>query len=138
MKLHKWAKLDTDYQKKIIKILGTKEQSQKSDAIDRPTEQRRFHYTLMDTVGEEWLKRHNALNGLGKEQYREYLKSPEWEEKRDAVLFRDEYKCRACGAASPEVRLHVHHLTYDRKFNESLYDLVTLCETCHKLAHAGD
>ena len=68
---------------------------------------------------------------LFKEVYAEYLKSSEWKAKRDAVLRRDDHRCRFCGASATEV----HHLTYDRKYNEPLYDLVSICSECHKAVH---
>jgi hypothetical protein len=61
-----------------------------------------------------------------------YLQSPAWREKRQQVLERDSFTCQTCGARN--VPLQVHHKTYDRVFNESLYDLISLCEPCHQQA----
>lgn len=66
--------------------------------------------------------------------YYAYLRSPEWERKRDEVLARAGYRCEQCGAVS--VYLQVHHLTYANLYHEPLNDLLCLCETCHKERHA--
>jgi len=85
-----------------------------------------------DSIGAQWDKRVKKINSLHKSQYALYLRSPEWQAKRQLVLTRDHRKCQVCGSKNP---LEVHHLTYARKYNESLYDLVTLCDVCHKIAH---
>lgn len=92
-----------------------------------------------DDLERELIKRHTslyyALEKLHEELYHEYLaNSPEWEARRNAVMFRDGYKCRICG----EDANHVHHLTYERKFNESIYDLIAVCERCHTMIHNLD
>ncbi len=64
--------------------------------------------------------------------YQEYLQTPEWRQKREQVLERDNYCCRVCNS---DERLHVHHRTYARRGNEDLEDLTTLCEECHERFH---
>lgn len=66
------------------------------------------------------------------EEYKEYLNSIEWKNKREQVLKRDKYKCKRC---ANNVNLHVHHGTYARIFKENLDDLFTLCIGCHELYH---
>ena len=82
------------------------------------------------TIKKVW-EAHRREKLLFKETYAEYLKSPEWKVKRNAVLVRDGHRCRLCGNTATEV----HHLTYDRKYNESLYDLVAVCRECHQAVH---
>jgi len=84
------------------------------------------------TISREWDRRCITIKRLHKTQYALYLRSPEWQHKRQLVLNRDGRKCQVCESRE---KLEVHHLTYARKYNESLYDLVTLCETCHEIAH---
>jgi 5-methylcytosine-specific restriction endonuclease McrA len=69
-----------------------------------------------------------ALRGY----YKEYLQSDAWKAKRKAVLIRDQLRCQLCGH---EKNLHVHHVTYDRIYNEDLEDLITLCSDCHSTLH---
>lgn len=65
--------------------------------------------------------------------YQTYLKSPSWDRKRRKVLKRDEYRCQL--NYSHTGKLHVHHKTYERIGKERLSDLITLCESCHRLIH---
>lgn len=60
--------------------------------------------------------------------YEEYLDSPEWKEKQQAVLERDGHRCVACNRPD---QLEIHHRTYERIGNELLSDLTTLCRACH-------
>lgn len=65
-------------------------------------------------------------------EYWDYLHSPMWYEKRDAVLRRDRYCCRVCGSRE---RVDVHHINYKRIFHERDSDLMVLCNSCHRLVH---
>ena len=67
-----------------------------------------------------------------KEQYYEYLRSPEWDRLRKRVFKRDRYQCTKCGSRR---KLQAHHLTYKRVFHEWLSDLITVCRKCHKKIH---
>lgn len=64
--------------------------------------------------------------------YKEYLQSDAWKAKRKAVLIRDGLRCVLCGH---EKNLHVHHVTYDRIYDEDLEDLITVCHVCHSGLH---
>ena len=64
--------------------------------------------------------------------YDDYMKSVEWEEKRQLRLRMDGFRCFKCGTA---VNLQVHHITYERLGQEKMGDLVTLCKKCHKRLH---
>lgn len=56
-----------------------------------------------------------------------------------AAKERDKYTCRACGFHFEDQIVHVHHLDpiseYKRPKDTRLQDLLTLCPTCHYLAH---
>lgn len=64
---------------------------------------------------------------------------------RQYVLHRDGYKCACCGAKATkkkEVKFHVdslnvHHLESRKTGGNAPNNLIILCETCHKLYHAG-
>lgn len=64
--------------------------------------------------------------------YHEYMESPAWRAKRRRVLDRDRHLCQGC---LQEIASHVHHMTYDRLFDELLCDLVSLCTPCHQKCH---
>lgn len=64
-----------------------------------------------------------------REKYRAYLASREWAEKRDAVIQRANGVCERCQLSKVE---EVHHLTYERLYDEPLDDLQGLCSSCHQ------
>lgn len=62
-------------------------------------------------------------------EHNDYLKSTTWQEKREEVLRRDGYLCQAC---LKRKATEVHHLTYDHYKNEPLYELISVCHSCHQ------
>lgn len=59
---------------------------------------------------------------------------------RQYILHRDGYKCVCCGAKATkknEIKFHIHHLESRKVGGNAPNNLITLCETCHKLHHAG-
>mgnify|MGYP001560286122 CR=1 FL=1 len=66
-----------------------------------------------------------------RQTYCMYLVSLRWKVRRQQRLMRDQWRCQDCGARATEV----HHLTYDRLFEELLNDLLSLCRRCHRLRH---
>ena len=56
-----------------------------------------------------------------------------WANLRKAVIRRDQWICRVCGADSA---LHVHHVDKNRA-NNAFRNLVTLCQTCHQGVHVA-
>ena len=63
--------------------------------------------------------------------YTEYLKSNHWKAKRHELI-NDDSVCHQCGCKGI---LQLHHLSYKRLGNESIKDLIPLCDKCHKEAH---
>lgn len=61
-----------------------------------------------------------------------YLQSPEWKTTRRHKLEQAGYRCELCYS---EMRIQVHHKTYDRARNERLSDLIVLCDECHARHH---
>jgi hypothetical protein len=70
-----------------------------------------------------------------KKQYHAYLQTPEWKAKAEAVKMRDNYLCQACLSAPAS---DAHHLHYQNIFNEPLFDLVSVCRSCHDKLHKND
>lgn len=68
-------------------------------------------------------------------QYDNYLQSPEWANKRQLVLQRDNFICQCC--LQPKAT-QVHHLTYTHLYNEPLFELVAICVPCHESITAMD
>jgi len=65
-------------------------------------------------------------------RYRDYLQSPEWDQRRRAALDHAEWRCQLCYADSD---LQVHHRTYLRLYDELPTDLTVLCARCHAHHH---
>lgn len=68
-----------------------------------------------------------------KDYTRYVLYSAMWSLRRSAVIARAGGCCEGCGRRS--AKFQVHHLTYDRLYNEPLEDLQALCPKCHKAKH---
>lgn len=68
--------------------------------------------------------------------YDNYLKSPQWQTLRTERLKKDGFKCQHCGTGK---NLRVHHVHYPGELGtESLDDLITLCDQCHREVHNFD
>jgi len=68
-------------------------------------------------------------------KYHNYLQSPEWRRKREDLFIAVGRVCEDCEDDLTIKEAHVHHLTYDNIFNESISDLQVLCPSCHKKKH---
>lgn len=83
------------------------------------------------------MKPSSLISGFSKarllKRHKKYLDTTTWQGKREFVLSRDNYTCVICHTYGG--KLHVHHKTYKRHGNESLTDLITVCERCHKDLH---
>jgi len=71
-------------------------------------------------------------NKIKWQSYDHYLQSDEWKKLKETVLVRDNYKCAICGTSK---NLNIHHITYERLYNENSIDLVTLCKYHHSKLH---
>lgn len=70
--------------------------------------------------------------------YKEQIKSPKWQKRRLEIMQKDNFTCQLCG--DTESMLNVHHLCYhkDSKIWEyEDWELITLCENCHKDEHSS-
>lgn len=69
--------------------------------------------------------------------YKDYLKTEHWRAFSRKAKSGRRNKCRICGSTS---FLNTHHVKYSKNnksvlFNETLSDVRTLCNDCHKLWH---
>ena len=62
------------------------------------------------------------------DNYKAYLRSEEWKEKRKQFLEDTNYECEECGKRATQV----HHLNYDCLGEEEREDVEVLCNDCHK------
>ena len=61
-----------------------------------------------------------------------------FENVREYVLYRDKHTCQCCQGKSKDKKLNIHHIKQRSKSGSNKQDnLITLCETCHKLYHKG-
>ena len=69
--------------------------------------------------------------------YREYLKSGIWKEKKKELFdyYRSLGKTPKCSHCGVKRNLQVHHKTYERVGCEDLKDLEVLCGFCHQKTH---
>lgn len=56
---------------------------------------------------------------------------------REYVLFRDNHACQCCKGKSKDKVLNVHHIESRKTGGNAPNNLITLCETCHRLYHQG-
>lgn len=96
-----------------------------------------FDEELSNALNEEIYKEYFAIQEeLGDikknsffSKYEEYLNSNIWKDKRDRVLKRDNYVCQAC---LRNKATEVHHKTYKHVFDEPLFELTSVCRSCHE------
>ena len=56
---------------------------------------------------------------------------------REHALVRDKYTCQCCGKRN--CRVEAHHIVFrSNGGSDSLDNLITLCEDCHKAVHLGE
>ena len=68
--------------------------------------------------------------------YQDYLRSPDWQQKRRQKLDRYGGTKRQCAVCASTQRLDVHHLIYRRDLTQTLQaDLRVFCRRCHDLTH---
>ena len=67
-----------------------------------------------------------------KEKYQAYLCSREWGVLKEAVRERSGGTCERCRTLPQDA---THHLTYERKYAESIDDLQAICTPCHEFTH---
>ena len=79
----------------------------------------------------EWIrdKKFEAITSDEDSDYKNYLRSDQWKEKRLLVLKRDKHICQSCMVSKAQ---DVHHLTYQFIYNEPLFTLVSVCRPCHE------
>lgn len=91
----------------------------------------RFSASVRATLNQKW----EEGKADRRAEYARYLASQEWREKRRRVLERDRFVCQGCGE---QKATEVHHVSYERKGREMLFDLVSLCGACHRQIHEDE
>ena len=90
-----------------------------------------FYEELSDSIKEkqkEYKERRKKDRLEWLESVKPYYNSEIWKIKREFVLKRDNYLCQACLTNKAN---QVHHLTYKHFGSEPLFELTSICKTCH-------
>ena len=69
------------------------------------------------------------------DKYYAYLKSKAWADLKLDIIHLRGQKCERCGSKRSLRFLHLHHLTYDRLYDELPEDLELICAGCHSVEH---
>jgi hypothetical protein len=80
----------------------------------------------------EYLQAYLALKPALQAEYRTYLSSSHWIQKRVEILQQANGLCEICSQPANQV----HHLHYRSIGNEQPEDLMAVCRECHELIHA--
>jgi hypothetical protein len=67
-----------------------------------------------------------------RERYHEYLQTDQWWDRHTLVMQRAGNLCEGCRRRTATA---VHHLTYEHVTNEFLWELVAICDVCHRRVH---
>ncbi len=68
-------------------------------------------------------------------EYNDYIVSKEWYQLKIDILEKRGSCCERCNKSKPYNILQLHHLTYERLFNEEPQDLILICPKCHRKEH---
>jgi len=108
----------------------------KHDTIPDKESKKPFNEDIRNTRSELTTALKNRLHEAKSDQfwleYPDYLISPEWRAKRVKVLTRSGGICEGCRINQAT---QIHHLTYAHKYNEFLFELVAVCDSCHTRLH---
>ena len=69
------------------------------------------------------------------ESYDRYLESPGWRHRRQLVLQRAGGLCEGCRERPATQVHHTTYRTYNRAGREMCFELVAICDDCHRLIH---
>ena len=67
--------------------------------------------------------------------YKTYIQSEGWKAVTKFLKRSMDYRCQVCGQKGSEYTLHIHHNNYNNLGQESIKDLIVLCEECHQKFH---
>lgn len=85
-----------------------------------------------DRQRQAWADERDQVNEDRNREYQSYLRTDTWKDKRNRVLARDKYVCQACLRRNAT---EVHHTTYEHIMNEPLFELISICDVCHRALH---
>jgi len=120
----------TKEQKEALPILNEVQRELRQNLIS--DQYRQIHQRASEGRNKLYNEKREERRENWLQQYSRYLNSPEWRNKRELVLKRDNYRCQAC---LNSYATQVHHKSYefvDLAGSEPCYDLVAICTPCHE------
>jgi len=104
--------------------------------LERQVEQLKQDYmkSTEDAFLDLKMKRSYIVSDAKRAVYHKYLRSDDWQLKRQEAFNVFGKACEVC--YSDKNGLHVHHITYENIFNENMHDLQVLCPSCHEKEHS--
>ena len=88
--------------------------------------------TARKDIDQKHIRIQRAEGNRYQKEYELYRRSDTRRAKREKVLRRAKGICEGCHDADAT---QIHHLTYDHRGDELLFELVALCEACHRKCH---
>jgi 5-methylcytosine-specific restriction endonuclease McrA len=88
-----------------------------------------------ENIDQKHIRIQRAEGNIYRKEYEDYRRSEIWRMKRKKVLKRAKGICEGCLDAEAT---QIHHITYDHIGDELLFELVALCDACHRKCHPND
>lgn len=115
----------------LKKVFPNDDEPQMAEQVERPRGKRKRRKIRHAKLGGVTLSDWQSIED-DREKYQAYLCSREWAELKTAVHERAGGICERCAQFPIDA---VHHLTYARKYAETLDDLAGWCKHCHNFTH---
>ena len=125
-------RLSYDDENELKKVRRQIAEEEKKESASRPVGGGISYNPTVQTTIRGGEKR-RGWNSLWWENYRKYLDSSEWRDKRSATLLRDGHRCQKCNVRPAT---QVHHLSYKRTGKEHSGDLISVRDSCHSALHS--
>lgn len=89
-------------------------------------------------LSDAWDRWRSQQNQLWWTEYDDYLQSDSWKARRRERLILDNFRCQAVLSGCAVSATEVHHLSYQHLGNEPLFELISVCRSCHDQITAMD
>lgn len=113
-------------------FLAALKETGKVRIADLPAFDTELEQSGADWAGQSWIEATRPSQEESWNKYNEYLRSESWRRRSRMCLERDGYKCQAQYEGCLGRATQSHHLTYRHIYNEPLFDLISVCQSCHE------
>ena len=103
-----------------------------------------FYSARSEAVFAEWQREKEKKRDAWRTSYEQYLSTDHWRRIKRRALVRDNFRCQHCGKEVNETNSQAHHIlpwgyeTYNAHGYSMLFEVVTLCTRCHRMAHGNE